>query len=109
MSKDEKTLAEIRKTLPKDEFNYDQLDPGIRDLVRKLRESGFETTDSGDGVSKPAVARNFDFPHVFAVVSPNHMVRLSHMMASLLPANWLVEATYSTKDKVGLLMARPDA
>jgi hypothetical protein len=31
---------------------YDDLDPGIRQLVRLLNEHGFETTDSGDGKSK---------------------------------------------------------
>lgn len=29
------------------------LDPGVRDLVIALRAAGYETTDSGDGVSKP--------------------------------------------------------
>jgi hypothetical protein len=33
-------------------FNRDSLDPGIRLLVCWLRARGFETTDSGDGISK---------------------------------------------------------
>ena len=32
------------------------LDPGIRRLVTLLRAHGFETTDSGDGVTKPRAA-----------------------------------------------------
>lgn len=33
-------------------FNYDQLDPGIRETVRRLHSWGFVTTDSGDGITK---------------------------------------------------------
>ena len=44
------------------------LDPGIRDVVRYLRGKGYETTDSGDGVSKPAswfeTGEALPFPHV---------------------------------------------
>lgn len=36
------------------EIDYAELDPGIRDVVRLLQVWGFETTDSGDGVTKPA-------------------------------------------------------
>jgi len=37
------------RLLPND---IDHLDPGIEDLVLKLRDAGVSTTDSGDGVSK---------------------------------------------------------
>lgn len=30
-------------------FDYEQLDPNIRETVRRLHELGFRTTDSGDG------------------------------------------------------------
>jgi len=33
-------------------IDYDEIDPGIRDVVRRLREAGYNTTDSGDGVTK---------------------------------------------------------
>jgi hypothetical protein len=35
-----------------DTVPWDNLDPGIRRLVRLLVDHGFETTDSGDNVSK---------------------------------------------------------
>lgn len=35
-----------------DTVPWDNLDPGIRRLVRLLIDHGFDTTDSGDGVSK---------------------------------------------------------
>jgi hypothetical protein len=49
-------------------MNYSELDPGIRETVRRLNDLGFETTDSGDGETKlaagwsPDEAR--DVPHV---------------------------------------------
>ncbi len=49
-------------------FDYDQLDPGIRGVVRVLHQNGYETTDSGDGVTKPAAGwpakELIDGPHV---------------------------------------------
>jgi hypothetical protein len=56
-----------------DEINYDELDPGVRNLVRWLRHPDhcFYTTDSGDGVSKfkddPDYAA-LPYPHVVIVV-----------------------------------------
>jgi hypothetical protein len=35
-----------------DSVPYDELDPGIRRLVRLLNDNGFKTCDSGDGRSK---------------------------------------------------------
>lgn len=32
-----------------DTYEYEQLDPGIREVVRFLRVNGFAVTDSGDG------------------------------------------------------------
>lgn len=52
-------------------INYDDLDHGIRDVVAWLRINYFETTDSGDGVSKADLivsGHALPFPHVFCVV-----------------------------------------
>lgn len=46
------------------DLDYAILDPGIRGAVQYLRERGFDTTDSGDGVSKPPYDRVFDVAHV---------------------------------------------
>ena len=56
-------------------IDYDELDPGIRRLVRKLRDAGFETVDSGDGYSKEGVYEDFlPFPHVAMLSTPSHLV-----------------------------------
>lgn len=43
------------------------LDPGIRDVVSALWERGLETSDSGDGVSKPEPGIVLPFEHVAVV------------------------------------------
>ena len=65
---------------------YRYLDPGVRGLVRALADNGFTPTDSGDGVSKPAVGRVLDFPHVFMVTAPCDLVREADRLSGLLPA-----------------------
>ncbi len=50
--------------LPKQRARDSDLDPGIRRVVMWIRGLGLHTTDSGDGVSKPADARVTDVPHV---------------------------------------------
>ncbi len=60
------------------------LDPGIRRLVVALREANFDTTDSGDGVSKPDVGRVFDVPHVFMVIEPGAIVAESQRLVETL-------------------------
>ena len=56
---------------------YDELDKGIRDTVMWLRENGFDTTDSGDGVSKateqPDMTFVMEYPHVAMKVEPSRM------------------------------------
>lgn len=50
------------------------LDPGIRQTVEWLRSHGFETTDSGDGVSKQDMECALGIPNVFMRVTPDSMV-----------------------------------
>ena len=57
-------------------LNYSALDPGIRETVRWLNDLGYNTSDSGDGVTKPAVGRVFDFPHVVVVLQNKE--RIAH-------------------------------
>jgi hypothetical protein len=87
---------------------YAALDPGIRDIVQRLREAGFETVDSGDGVSKPPEGRVVPFAHVFARVEDRaQLLAEADRMAQLLGPAWAVEASYDTAQEAALLMARP--
>lgn len=69
------------------EINYEELDPGVRQLVRILNNEGFVTTDSGDGYSKDEEARWMDCPHVcISLDSPDDIIteadRLIAVMAT---------------------------
>lgn len=72
-----------------DDFDYEQLDPGIRRVVRLLREASFDTTDSGDGVTKLAAGWDreevHDQPHVHCQVQrPNDIIRAALLMERVL-------------------------
>lgn len=59
------------------DIDYDELDPGIREVVRRLNDAGFTTTDSGDGVSKVDWIANgeaLDFPHVHVICTGAEML-----------------------------------
>lgn len=90
--------------------NYAELDPGIRDRVRILNEHGFETTDSGDGVSKrPDPGEVLRFPHVAAVTEPARLISDAESLFSLTKlvpqlAGGTVEASYNPDDGVALLL-----
>lgn len=91
-------------------MNYDELDPGIRDIVRLLNESGHVTTDSGDGVSKPAdwyaSGEAIPFPHVVIEAEREELCEHADAVARLLGPEWNVEATYQTLTKTAHLFAR---
>lgn len=88
-------------------IDYSKLDPGIRADVRKLIEAGYTTTDSGDGVSK-----NFDeypealrFPHIAMESPSSNLAREAEQVFCLLGGEWVVEGSYSTRDKSFILFA----
>jgi hypothetical protein len=69
-------------------LDYETLDPGIRETVRLLRKWGFQTTDSGDGVSKAGTEAEACMeyqPNVRCRVPPEALAgetrRLCHMLA----------------------------
>lgn len=77
-------------------IDYEDLDPGIRGLVRWLRDRDFETVDSGDGVSKEGVYDDFlPFPHVAMLTTPEKLVTESWRLKALLEAHGI---TFEAKD-----------
>jgi len=66
---------------------YGELDPGIRDTVQFLRNGGFNTTDSGDGVSKeggPLESSMLKVPHVVISVLPSQAMYQADMLLAFL-------------------------
>lgn len=93
------------------ELQMSDLDPGVRSFVKWLRDHGFETTDSGDGVSKPAEAMVLEFPHV--VIRVHDMWKLggeANRLAFLLGKNGTVvqngeiQASYDPADGSSAIM-----
>lgn len=101
-----------------DDLNYDELDPGIVEVVRYLRQRGYDTTDSGDGLTKyqRGIAEEGDpcympVPHVVCLLTPNHrhLIASAGLLRVLLVGQfgegWNVQASYDTKDGKTLLFA----
>lgn len=78
-----------------EQINYDEISPGIRDLVRELREVHFmETVDSGDGTNLDG-GMDCALPHrhVFMQVSIDSMIAETVALADAYPeahveCNW---------------------
>lgn len=62
---------------------YTELDPGIRKTVQALREMGFNTTDSGDGVSKGTQVDDMGMAEVLSI---------AHVHCRVAPADGLSES-----------------
>lgn len=85
-------------------------DPGIRGRVEALMSAGFDTCDSGDGVSKPLLEGVLRFPHVVVKTSPAGMRAVADRVLVTLRAKGYadglhVEATYDPADRSATVMA----
>lgn len=85
-------------------MDYAELDPGIREMVRKLNDAGFRTCDSGDGVSKQDMGCALPYAHVFCAVDPNLMITEVERLYSFVGEGWHVECNYSPKDGKAFLL-----
>lgn len=93
------------------DLDYNQLDMGIRKVVRWLREQGFETTDSGDGESKSDGARVFDMPHVAIRCTRKDLITEADRLEDLILTHLRgiyeeihIEATYDPSDRSCVLL-----
>jgi hypothetical protein len=93
-----------------EQHDIDGLDPGIRQLVIYLDGHGFETCDSGDGVSKVGAMECAEAEsHVYMIVTPTTMVAEAHRLEALLAAGGIdapelrIECSYSPNDMTALL------
>jgi hypothetical protein len=106
-SRNERSTALMRRWRKKavQPVVIDGLDPGIAKAVTLLRKNGLNTTDSGDGVSKPRSHRTIHVPHVHVVCEAFEIVGVSKRMAKLLGPAWAIEAAYSPADGVTIVTA----
>jgi hypothetical protein len=63
-------------TTPKDDIDYSALTPGIRRTVALVRSWGFDTTDSGDGVTNVQAGMEgaMTVPNVYMAVLPSCLI-----------------------------------
>lgn len=73
-------------TAPKDDIDYSALTPGIRRTVALLRSWGFETTDSGDGVTNVQAGMEgaMTRPNVYITVRSDEMIGEADRLLGLL-------------------------
>jgi len=77
-------------------IDYEQLDPGIREIVQILRINGFDTCDSA-----------LPYPHVYAKLEHEYKAFSEcRRMLMCLPEGWEVQLTFNPSDGLILLMAR---
>jgi hypothetical protein len=91
-------------------FKISDLDPGIRDLVLRLRDAGFQTTDSGDGASKfegDAMGCAEEYPHVHMQTTPDSLLSEAHRLHELFGDQGSIQATYDPANKVAVLSFYP--
>lgn len=79
-----------------DTIDYDKLNPGIREVVRRLREAGFETADSGDG-STHDHACDLEEPYVHIMVRPPYLILETDKLREVVES-WGIELTEPNED-----------
>jgi hypothetical protein len=100
-------------------MNFNEINPGIVKLVAMLQAHGFNTTDSGDGVTNvPLMECVLETPHVFMKVDPDKMIAESNRLYELMrdKANFdqdiemippqptgAIEVSYSPIDKTAVI------
>lgn len=92
----------------------EELDQGIRQTVLWLNENGFNTTDSGDGVSKLAAGwppeEVLDFAHVFMFCNSTDLISEAQRLLKLLSSVGIesrpnmVEASYDPANESAMIM-----
>lgn len=76
------------------DINYEEMNPGIRKTVKWLRSCGFDTTDSGDGVTHDH-ACDRDHAYVVIVTKPDDLAAEADLLVSVLKQAGIVVAPQS--------------
>lgn len=90
--------------------NYDEIDSGVRQLVRYLRERGFDTCDSGDGSKAGTMGCARTEPHVTVRADSIHLISVALRLRDAADdfglavspigmGDWSVQATFDPCDR----------
>lgn len=90
-------------------FDYSQLNPGVRELVKELREKhGFNTTDSGDGTNLAnGMEGAMEERHVYIQVSRESFFEEGERLQALYPDGY-IEASWWPGSGTYMLLFFPD-
>ena len=86
------------------------LDPGVKLLVQELNRSGFETCDSGDGVSKKGQEGALDWPNVAIRTVPARLIETTTALKCWLEehhvavAPGMIQASYDPADGIAIVL-----
>lgn len=91
------------------ELDYTKLNPGIRDIVRELREvHGMQTTDSGDGTNfANGMEGAIEERHVYIQVTVDTFFSEGRRLKGLYPEAH-IEATWWPASDTAMLLFFPD-
>lgn len=83
------------------------LDPGIKNVVFYLGTHGFDTRDSGDGITKinagwEPYTEALPYPHVMCHVDKYSFFVEAKRLQDLMP-DWVVQADFDPKNEVCML------
>ena len=95
-------------------MNFREINPGICKLVAMLQDHGFDTCDSGDGITNPQLKIDgaMEIPNVFMTVPPAAIVSESKRLLDLLCSRVdfesessvaSIEASYSPLDDTAVI------
>lgn len=95
-------------------MNFREINPGVCKLVAMLQDHGFDTCDSGDGITNPQLGIDgaMEVPNVFMTVPPAAIVSESKRLLDLLCSRIdfesessvaSIEASYSPLDDTAVI------
>jgi hypothetical protein len=99
------------------DLDYEDIDVGVRVLVRRLRAKGFDTCDSGDG-TKTGMGCARDHAHVTIQVKPDDLVSEARRLRDEVgyvgvfrlgpigSGGWSIQATYDPCDESAFIDLR---
>lgn len=100
-------------------IDYNEIDPGIRHVVKALNDAGHETSDSGDGSKAKTGFMEcvIEYPHVAGVFQSGSLCSSAALVASVQKIamiatyadgeSWDCEVGYSTSDDTWTWFAHP--
>lgn len=100
---------QVKKEALVEEPNYDEMNPGIRQTVKWLRDNGFQTTDSGDGKTGDCEC-DHPYPYVaMTVTNPDRLISETLRLVDLLNDQGITIEAMTEENVTPVVQASYDA